>query len=325
MFLHLFYSCVNSFPEVSLLLENQLIPLISFITNNSLNNPIFKSKENPTFYMGGNKGWKVNENYEKIFSEIIRHSINNGMYAKKLISPYFIAINPNYYNKQEDNNINNFDLYPKLPNNINVIFQEEFLIKFLTSHNCTNELICHLCFEDENISTNLLIVINDYLRQINNKINIVEIVFNKICSLFFMNDSLTNLRLETLFQLNSNDPQSLSLFDYYDNVKDTEFVLNFIFNLASAMYQYEPIFQYFLNYKNKIQWIYPYFYELKEQGFLNDNYGKVHSYHPEFMQIIEEGLINRLGFDQPAIIQNNNGNGDNNFIDDGDDDEFSIM
>jgi hypothetical protein len=36
-----------------------------------------------------------------------------------------------------------------------------------------------------------------------------------------MNDSLTNLRLETLFQLNSNDPQYLSLFDYYDNIKDT--------------------------------------------------------------------------------------------------------
>ena len=61
-------------------------------------------------------------------------------------------------------------------------------------------------------------------------------VFNKIYSLFFMNDSLTNLRLETLFQLNSNDLQSLSLFDYYDNLKVAEFVLNFIFNLASAMY-----------------------------------------------------------------------------------------
>jgi hypothetical protein len=170
MFLHLFYSCVNSFPEVSLLLENQLIPLISFITNNSLNNPIFKSKENPTFYMGGNKGWKVNENYEKIFSEIINHSINNGMYAKKLISPYFIAINPNYYNKQEDNNINNFNLYPKLLNNINVIFNEEFLIKFLISHNCRYKLICHLYFEDENISTNLLIVINDYLLHQKNNI-----------------------------------------------------------------------------------------------------------------------------------------------------------
>ena len=61
-------------------------------------------------------------------------------------------------------------------------------------------------------------------------------VFNKIYSLFFMNDSLTNLRLETLFQLNSNDLQSLSLFDYYDNLKVAEIVLNFIFNLASAMY-----------------------------------------------------------------------------------------
>ena len=58
---------------------------------------------------------------------------------------------------------------------------------------------------------------------------------------------------------------------------------------------------------------------------LNDNYVKVHSYHPEFMQIIEEGLINRLSFAQSAIIQNNDGVADSNFMDDGDDNEFSII
>ena len=71
------------------------------------------------------------------------NSINNGMNAKKLISPYFIAINPNYYNKKEDNNINNFNLYSKLLNKINIIF----LKKFLTSHNCRNELICHFALK----------------------------------------------------------------------------------------------------------------------------------------------------------------------------------
>ena len=50
------------------------------------------------------------------------NSINNEMNAKKLISPYFITINPNQYNKKEDNNINNFNLYSKLLNNINIIF-----------------------------------------------------------------------------------------------------------------------------------------------------------------------------------------------------------
>ena len=327
MFLHLFYFCASSFPEISIFLNNILIPLISFITNNSLKTPAFKSKENPSFYMGGNKGWKPNENYEKILSEIILHSINNGMYNKKKLSPYFIRFNPNYNNNQiqkEENVINNFDLYPRLPYNICLIFNEEFIIKYLSSQNCTIETICNLCYEDEEISTNLLNVINNYLRQRNNRINTVEIIFNKICHLFSINDSLINLRLETLFQLNSNNPNSL--FNYYDNIKHTEFVLDIIYNITSALSKYSSIYEYFLNYRHKFQWIYTYFYDIKEQGFLNDNYNKVHSYHPDFIQTIEEGLINRLGFAQPSNTENNyNGfsNGEN-FMDDGDDD-FSIM
>ena len=84
------------------------------------------------------------------------------------------------------------------------------------------------------ISSNLLIVINDYLRKINNTINEVENVFNKICILFSINDSLTELRLETLFQLNSDCNQS-SLFNFFSKVKYSEYVLDFIFNLASVM------------------------------------------------------------------------------------------
>ena len=327
MFLHLFYFCVNSFPEISYILEEKLIPLISFITNNSLKLQILKSEENPTFYMGGKPNWRANENYEKIFSEIIIHSINNGMYSKKKLSPYFIAINSHYNIQQDEEILKNFDLYPKLPDNINVMFNEEFIIKYLCSYNCTNELLCHLCFEDEDISCNLLIVINDYLRKINNTINEVENVFNKICILFSINDSLTELRLETLFQLNSDGNES-SLFDFFSKVKYSEYVLDFIFNLASVMYQYNPIYQYFFTHKNKIQWISAYISEIKEQRVLNDIYFRVNSYHPEFIQIIEEGLINRLGLKSHDIEQNNNGfqnNNNNNLFDDEDDDGFSII
>ena len=57
---------------------------------------------------------------------------------------------------------------------------------------------------------------------------------------------------------------------------------------------------------------------------MNDVYNKVNSYHPEFIQIIEEGLINRLNF-IPAEPDNNlNGQNQNDFMDD-DDDGFSIM
>ena len=54
--------------------------------------------------------------------------------------------------------------------------------------------------------------------------------------------------------------------------------------------------------------------------------GVCNSYHPEFMQIIEEGFINRLGFIPLAQENNYNAQGQNgnNFMDD-DDDGFSIM
>jgi hypothetical protein len=204
---------------------------------------------------------------------------------------------------------------------------EEFLIRFLSSHNCTNELVCHLCFEDENISRDMLNVINSYLRQINNNINTVEIIFNKICSLFSLNDSLTNFRLETLFQLNTYHPDELPLFDYYNNIKYSEFVLDIIFNLASSMYQYNAIFEYFNNYKGKIQWIFSYFYDIKEQSIFNDSYRKVNSYHPDFIQIIEEGLIKRIGFDfydNAAASANNNIQNNGNGFDDDDDDGFNL-
>jgi hypothetical protein len=152
----------------------------------------------------------------------------------------------------------------------------------------------------------------------------MENVFTKICNVFSINDSLTELRLETLFQLNSNEPGIIPLFDYYYNERQTEFVLDILFNLSSVMYQYDAISEYFIKNKLKIQWIYGYFIDLKEEGFLNDVYNKVNSYHPEFIQIIEEGLINRLNF-IPAEPDNNlNGQNQNDFMDD-DDDGFNIM
>ena len=324
MFLHLFNYCVSSFPEISLSLENILIPLISFITNNSLNNPMFKSKENPNFLMGGNKGFKVNDNYSKIFSEIILHSINDGMYTKKKLSQYFKGVNPSINNNNEINQNINFDLYPRLPNNINIIFDQEFFINFVSSYNCPNELVCHLCYEDENISIKMLSEINSYLRHTNSRINTMENVFTKICNVFSINDSLTELRLETLFQLNSNEPGTIPLFDYYYNERQTEFVLDILFNLSSVMYQYDAISEYFIKNKFKIQWVYGYFIDLKEEGFLNDVYNKVNSYHPEFIQIIEEGLINRLNFIPVEPDNNLNAQNQNDFMDD-DDDGFNIM
>ena len=51
--------------------------------------------------MGGHPNWKPNENYEIIFSDICIHSINDGMYQKKKLSPYFIGENQNYPTKKK--------------------------------------------------------------------------------------------------------------------------------------------------------------------------------------------------------------------------------
>ena len=119
----------------------------------------------------------------------------------------------------------------------------------------------------------MLSEINSYLRHTNSRINTMESVFTKICNVFSINDSLTELRLETLFQLNSNEPGTMPLFDYYYNERQTEFVLDILFNLSSVMYQYDAISEYFIKNKYKIQWVYGYFIDLKEEGFLNDVYG----------------------------------------------------
>ena len=92
--------------------------MISFIKNNKLSDSYLKSKENQTFYKGGNPNWKQNENYELIFTDIIIHSMM--IFIRKKLSPFFIKENKNYIiNKKEEINENKmFEYYPKLPKNI---------------------------------------------------------------------------------------------------------------------------------------------------------------------------------------------------------------
>ena len=318
MFLHLFRFCTASFPEISIILEDYLISLISFITNNKLKEPYLRSKKNPNFYMGGNPNWRVNENYEIIFCDIIIHSINDGMYKKKKLSPYFIKENQ-YYNinkKEEINHEDMFEYYPRLPKNISAMLSSEFIFDFLNSKNCTNEVIGNLCYENESFSNTLFKRFNNYLRDLHkNNLFVFENIFNKIFSIFKMEDSLHNQRLEILFELNSNNNNNnnLSLFDFFNNVKDqTESVLDFIYMLSSAMFEYNILYEYLYKYKSKINWIYDYFIKIKNEKTSNIYYNKIYSIHQEFIEIIEEGLINRLEL-APKIDESNKENiGDNN-------------
>ena len=125
-----------------------------------------------------------------------------------------------------------------------------------------------------------------------------------------MNDSLNEKRLEKLFELNSENQKELPLFDYYNSAKDRyDFVLDFIYMLSTSMYEYNSIFEYLFKYKAKITWIYDYFNKIKNEGIGNKAYNAIYSIHPEFIEIIEEGLINRLEL-EPKIEVDNLGNDD---------------
>ena len=312
MFLHLLRFCSGSFPEISIILEDYLILLISFITNNKLSDPLLKSKENTSFYMGGNQNWKPNENYEIIFCDIILHSINEGMYQKKKLSPYFIKENPNYIiqKKSEINEIEMFEYYPRLPKILFAMLSPQFIFDFINSKNCTIELIGNLFYENEQFSN---FFFNTYLKELNKNYEVFENVFIKVCSIFKMEDSLNEIRLEKLFELNSENKQELPIFDLYDNVKDiSDFILEFIYMLATVMFEHNTIFEYLYKYKTKISWIYDYFNKIKNQGIGNKSYNVIYSLHPEFVDIIEEGLIKRLEL-EPKIEVENFGNDDDGF------------
>ena len=312
MFLHLLRFCSGSFPEISIILEDYLIPLISFITNNKLSEPYLKSKINPGFHMGGNPNWKPNENYEIIFTDIILHSINEGMYKTKKLSPYFIKDNMNYIINKKSEIIGDevFDYYPKLPKNLVAMLSPLFIYDFLASKNCTIEVLGNLCYENEQFSKLFFKKINNYFRDINREFGDFENIFNKACSILKLDDSLNELRLEKLFELGSDNQQDLPIFDFYDHIKEKyDIVLDFIYMLATAMYEYNSLYEYLFKYKTKITWIYYYFNKIKNDGMGTKTFNALYSVHPEFIEIIEEGLINRLEL-KPKIETDNFGDED---------------
>ena len=318
MFLHLLRFCSGSFPEISNVLEDYFILLISFITNNKLSDPLLKSKENPSFYMGGNQNWKPNENYEIIFCDIILHSINEGMYQKRKLSPYFIKENPNYIiqKKLEINESEMFEYYPRLPKILFAMLSPQFIFDFINSKNCTNEILGNICYENEQFSNFFFKTFNSYLKELNKNYGVFENIFIKVCSIFKLNDSLNEQRLEKLFELGNGNNDNKSLFDFFNSVKEqSNYILDFIYILTTVMIEYNCIFDYLNKYKEKIIWIYYYFNQIKSEKIRNRSYNVVNSLHPDFLDIIEEGLINRLEFEQKIELVN----------DDNDDEGFNLM
>ena len=168
-------------------------------------------------------------------------------------------------------------------------------------------------FCDEKISIKILSLVNKFIKSKNIPLPFLETVFNNTLSVFELKDALEFIRVETLFELNDDennmdkDPIDFetnnNLFDYLyeEREKNIILVLYILYNTAKAIEKYGIISKYFEKNKNKIEWIKYLVIELKNNPKMKDDYLKNNTLlvqqHPDFMHVIQEQMIQRLGFD----------------------------
>ena len=302
LFLIIFYSFVRSYPEASSICVNYIYTIISLITNNTL--PDIKSQDNPNYLMGSSNTYNVNCNYILIFNDIILNCVTPGMKNSSKYSPFFT----NRKLQSQNENYIDFSRYPQLPKDWEKMLSTQFFINYvlLNTFSKSKEIICHLCFCDENTSVKILSLVNKFMREVN-YVAYAERVFNNTLSVFELKDALEFIRVKSLFQLvdesnNSNeindDMEQNALFDFYykERENSTVFVLSMIFNIAKAIEKYGTIFTYFEKNKNKIDWV-PYFImEVQSNEKMKDNIMKsnILNEHPDIIQVINEKMVKRL-------------------------------
>ena len=304
LYLMIFYNFVKSYPEASSICVNYLYTIISLITNNCL--PDIKSKENPNYLMGSSNTYNVNFNYILIFNDIILNCVTPGMKNSSKYSPFFT----NRKVQGQNENYIDFSRYPQLPKDWEKMLSTQFFINYvlLNAFSKSREIICHLCFCDENASVKILSLVNRFMREVN-YVQYAERVFNNALSVFELKDALEFIRVKFLFQLedesNSNeindDMEQNALFDFYYKERDnsTAFVLCMIFNIAKAIEKYGTIFKYFEKNKNKIEWV-PYFImEVQSNEKMKDNIMKsnILNEHPDIITVINEKMVKKLNIE----------------------------
>lgn len=305
LYLMIFYYLVKSYPEASMICVNHFYTLISLITNNTL--PDIKSKVNPNYLMGSSNTFLVNEHYIMIFNDIVLNCVTPGMKNSSKYSPSF----NNRKQKSHSDNYIDFSKYPQLPKDWEKMLSTQFFINhiLLNTFSKSREVICHLCFCDENISVKILSLVNQFMREVN-YLQYVERVFNNALAVFELKDALEFIRVKSLFQLtdessNSNeindDIEQNTLFDFYYKERETStvFVLCMIFNIAKAIEKYGAIYAYFEKNKNKIEWV-PYFLiEMKSKDKMKDNIMKsnILNERHDLIQVINEQMIKKLNIE----------------------------
>ena len=289
LFLNLFLLIIISSSETCLIASNYLMIIISLITNNTL--PDITSKTNPNYKMPNNP----NPLYSSIFSEIILRSATPWMILSKQETPYILLKYPN---------LENFDinLYPKLPKDWEKMLTKKFLLDYILAenqiHNNSSQIICHLCYGDENISVKILKLVNDFLKQKTHKFSFCENISFNTFKIFEINDSFTQKRLETLFELENNENNNNTLIECILNerYKMPAHTLDKIFILATAIQKYNCVYKYFNKNKDKVKWVNNYYMEFfMESNNLSQYLGEILNYHPNIFEFIEDNFINRLG------------------------------
>ena len=289
LFLNLLLLITISNSETCLISSNYLMTIISLITNNTL--PGIKSKSNPNYRMGN----APNPLYLSIFSEIILRCATPWMVLSKQETPYILL---------KYKNLENFDinLYPKLPNDWEKMLTKEFFLNYILSesqvHHISSQIICHLCYEDENISVKILKLVNNFLKQKYYKYPSCENISFNALKVFEINDSFTGKRLETLFELENTENNNNTLIEFYQNIRYElpALVMDGLIILTTAIQSYNCVYEYFNKNKEKVKWVNNYYMEFfMETNNLSQCLGEILNHHPNLFEFIEDKFINRLG------------------------------
>ena len=179
---------------------------------------------------------------------------------------------------------------------------KKFLLDYILAenqiHNNSSQIICHLCYGDENVSIKILKLVNDFLKQKTHKFSFCENISFNAFKIFEINDSFTRKRLETLFELENNENNNKTLIECILNerYKMPAHTLDKIFILATAIQKYNCVYEYFNKNKDKVKWVNNYYMEFfMESNNLSQYLGEILNYHPNIFEFIEDNFINRLG------------------------------
>ena len=275
LFLELFYSLLKNNPHSNIVASEYLITLVTLISNNTLQE--LKSDINPNIKMDN-----PNNYYLKIFSQIILTCATPSMIYLQKVSPYILL------------KLDDINKYPQLPIDFDKIYTSDFIIYYILNNNTDfnlEEMLCHLCWENELSSFKIMFMINSFLKNNYYPYPFTENVFFNVIKIFNLNDSFTHKRLETLFELGDDDNKSLINFYYENRYKLYVLVADGLYFIAKAIEKYNNIFEYFKMNKSKVEWVKQFYVELIENKF---NISFLVQVHPDIYSAIEDNIINKL-------------------------------